>query len=316
MTAFLEPSSAIASYDVLIVGGSVAGLSAALTLGRSLRRVLVLDAGQPCNRFSPHAHNFFTRDNTAPAQLLAQARQQALAYPTVQIEAGQVTHLQRTGAGFAAETAAGQRYTSRKVLLATGVRDLLPPLPGFAECWGQSIVHCPYCHGYEVHGQPLGVLGNGEAIVEHVQHLRNWGRDLLLFTNGPATFGNEQRQQLAGLQVPVIEMPVVGFAYAAGQLQAVLLADGREVARTALFAAVPFEQSSDLARQLGCKLTPAGLLQADEFGLTSVPGVVAAGDNTSPMRSIALASSRAVLAAVWLNRELVQADCAAEAAAR
>ena len=304
-------SEAAPSYDVLIVGGSVAGLSAALTLGRSLRRVLVLDAGQPCNRYSPHAHNLFTQDGTPPAQLLAAARQQALAYPTVRIEAGLVTRLHPTGAGFEAETAVGQRFASRKVLLATGVRDLLPPLPGFAECWGQSIVHCPYCHGYEVHGQPLAVLGNGEGLVEHVQHLRNWGRDLLLFTNGPATFGDDQRQQLAQLQVPVIETPVVGFAHAAGQLQAVQLADGRQLPRTALFAAVPFEQSSDLARQLGCTLTATGLLQVSEFGATNIPGVVAAGDNSTAMRSLPLASSRAVLAAIWLNRELVQEDCAA-----
>lgn len=307
----LLPQAAPA-YDVLIIGGSTAGLSAALTLGRSLRRVLVLDAGQPCNRFSLHSHNFFTRDGTPPAQLLAAARQQAQAYPTVRVEAGLVARLQAAEAGFLAETAAGQRYTSRKVLLATGVRDLFPPLPGFAECWGQSILHCPYCHGYEVHGQPLGVLGNGPDIVAHVQHLRNWGCDLQLFTNGPATFGNEQRQQLAHLQVPITETPVAGFEHAAGQLQAVRLVNGRHVARAALFAAIPFEQSSDLAQQLGCALTPTGLIQTDEFGLTNVRGVVAAGDNSSPMRSVALASSRAVLAAVWLNRELVQEEVIAQ----
>lgn len=298
------------ALDVLIIGGSTAGLSAALTLGRSLRRVLVLDAGQPCNRYSPHSHNFFTRDGETPAQLLAAARQQALAYPTVRVEEGLVARLQATAAGFVAETAAGQRLSARKVLLATGVRDLLPPLPGFADCWGKTIIHCPYCHGYEVHGQPLAVLGNGDDIVPHVQHLRNWGRDLQLFTNGPATFGDEQRRQLARLRVPLIETPVTGFEQETGQLRAVLLADGRRVPRAALFAAVPFEQSSDLAQQLGCTLTPAGLIETTEFGLTSVPGVAAAGDNSTPMRSLALASSRAVLAAVWLNRELVQEDSA------
>ena len=299
------------AFDVLIIGGSVAGLSAALTLGRSLRRVLVLDAGQPCNRFSPHSHNFFTRDGATPAQLLAEARQQVLAYPTVRIEAGLATRLQATDAGFMTETAEGQRFSSRKVLLATGVRDLLPPLPGFAECWGKSILHCPYCHGYEVHGQPLGVLANGETALTRVQLIRNWSRDLVLFTNGPATFGDEQRQQLARLQVPLIEVPLQHFDHAAGQLRAVQLADGQRVARAALFAAVPFEQPSDVAQQLGCALTADGLLQVNEFGATSVPGVLAAGDTSTLMRSVALASSRAVVAAAWLNHELATEDCAA-----
>jgi thioredoxin reductase len=295
-------------YDALIIGGSTAGLSAALTLGRSRRRVLVLDAGRPCNRQTPHSHNFFTRDGVPPAELLATARAQLGAYPTVGLQAGAATGAQATTAGFQVHTAEGATFAARKLLLATGVTDEMPALPGFAECWGISVLHCPYCHGYEVHSQPLAVLGNGDGGFEFARLIHHWSPNLRLFTNGPSTLSPEQAAHLARRGVQVIETPLQALEHVAGQLQALQLADGRRLPLTALFARVPFRQSSDLHLQLGLELTETGLLRADEFGRTGVPGLYAAGDNCSPMRQLAAAAAQGVKAAAFLNHELIAED--------
>lgn len=299
-----------ATYDVIIVGGSIAGLSAALALGRSLRRVLVTDSGRPCNRQTPHAHNFLTRDGESPAQLNAIARTQATAYPSVTIREGRVTTLTKTENGFTVTTDQSAHYQARKVLLATGVEDLMPPINGFAESWGRSVAHCPYCHGYEVHGRALGVLGNGDAGLEFVQLIQNWSKNLTLFTNGPATLTDEQLSVVRRLNVPIVETPIARIMHDKGFMTAIQLQDGSSVDLTFLFARVPFRQHSDLAQQVGCELGPTGLIVASPFGETNVPGLFAAGDNTSPMRSLVAASASGTTAGAWLNRELISEDVA------
>ncbi|CCH02703.1 FAD-dependent pyridine nucleotide-disulfide oxidoreductase [Fibrella aestuarina BUZ 2] len=300
-------------YDVLIIGGSYAGMSAALVLGRSLRRVLVIDAGQPCNRQTPQSHSFLTRDGETPARLSAMAREQVSHYPTVEVRSGTVTNAEQTPDGFRITTAptdggAGESATGRKLLLATGVVDSMPDLPGFAECWGRSVLHCPYCHGYEVHGQPLGILANGEVGYEMATLIQQWSRHLTLFTNGPATFDPAQRQRLDRLQIPIVEKPIAAFDHEAGQLTALRFTDGSLAQPTALFARVPFRQSTDLATQLGCTLTENGLLDVTDFGETNVPGVFAVGDATTPFRQVAIAVANGVKAAAWINRELLTDD--------
>lgn len=292
-------------YDVLIIGGSYAGLSAALVLGRSLRRVLVIDAGQPCNRQTPHSHSFLTRDGETPARLSAIAREQLSPYPTVEVRSGRVISAEQTADGFLVTMATGESAAGRKLLLATGVVDTMPDLPGFAECWGRSVLHCPYCHGYEVHGQPLGILANGAMGYELALLIQHWSRHLTLFTDGPATLDADQRQRLDGLQIPIVEKPIAALDHEAGQLTALRFADGSLAQHRALFARVPFRQSSDLATQLGCTLTENGLLDVTEFGETNVPGVFAAGDATTPFRQVAIAAANGVKAAAWINRELM-----------
>ncbi|RAK70606.1 NAD(P)/FAD-dependent oxidoreductase [Hymenobacter edaphi] len=296
------------SYDVLIIGGSYAGLSAALVLGRSLRRVLVLDAGRPCNRQTPHAHGFLTRDGTPPAELAALARAQLAAYPSVQLRAATAVRATAEAGGFRVDTAAGPAYAARKLLLATGLHDELPPVPGLAECWGISVLHCPYCHGYEVHGQPLAVLGNGDAGFEFARLLHHWSPDLRLLTNGPGTLSAEQAAHLAARGVAVIEEPLQAVEHQAGQLHHLRLAGGARLPLRALFARVPFRQASELGAQLGLALTPTGLLAADEFGRTAVPGLYVAGDNSSPMRQLAAAVANGSKAAAFINHELIAAD--------
>lgn len=295
-------------YDVIIIGGSYAGLSAALVLGRSLRRVLVIDAGQPANRQTPHAHGFLTRDGETPAQLSAIAREQVSRYPTVQYWSDKVILAESAASGFSVTTGGGVQFQARKLLLATGLVDIMPDLPGFADCWGRSVLHCPYCHGYEVHGQPLGVLANGEVGYEMATLIQHWSNQLTLFTNGSATLTIDQRDTLDQLQIPVVETPVTAIEHEAGMLTALLFADGRRARPDAIFARVPFRQHTDIATRLGCSLLENGLIEATEFGETNVPAVFATGDATTLMRQVSVAVANGTKAGAWINRELVADD--------
>jgi len=294
-----------ADFDVLVVGGSYAGLAAALALGRAMRRVLVLDSGQPCNRMTPHSHNFLTQDGRTPAALAAEARAQVLAYPTVRLLSEAAVAATGTDGAFTLTTSTGRTVRGRKLLFATGVRDILPPQPGMAECWGISAIHCPYCHGYEYRAQPTGTLLNGDAALEHARLLRQWTDRLTVFTNGPATFAPEQRARLATAGVGVEETPVRELRHHAGQLTHVVLADGRPVPLAALYIRPGMEQHCLLPRELGCAYTEAGYLQVDGVQKTTAPGIYAAGDATVLMRAVSLAVAGGGLAGAMLNHELL-----------
>ena len=294
-------------FDAIIIGGSYAGLSAAMALGRSRRRVLLLDTGRPCNRQTPHSHNFLTQDGATPAALRAQALDQVLHYATIELRSDEaLTATALPGGGFRVETAAGAAPTAARLLLATGVIDLLPALPGFADCWGISVLHCPYCHGYEVADQRLGVLGNGDMGFDFARLIHNWSPRLTLFTDGPATLSPAQRQTLARHGITIEETPLAGIIHTQGQLQTVQLADGRAHALDAMFARVPFEQAGSLARQLGCALTEMGHVQVDDFQRTSVPGVFAAGDATTPFRAVSAAVAAGGKAGALINMGLIE----------
>jgi len=304
----MEQKKEFPVFDTVIMGGSYAGLSAAMALGRAIRQVLVLDSGQPCNRQTPHSHNFLTQDGQTPAALAELARTQVLAYPTVQL--WQDTAVQATGTNnnFTVTTAAGLTVRARKLLFATGIRDLLLPLPGLAECWGISVIHCPYCHGYEYRGQPTGILANGDMAFEFGRLIRNWTDQLTLFTNGPATLQPAHREKLDALGVAVQETPVQRIMHEQGYLTQVELANGTTLPLTALYARVPFEQHCLLPRDLGCAYTEGGYLQVDDFQKTSVPGIYAAGDATTMMRAVSAAVAGGGKAGAMLNHELIAED--------
>lgn len=301
-SSFLSSSTVL---DVLIIGGSYAGLSAALALGRARRHVLVIDAGRPRNRTTPHAHNLLLHDGDAPADLAAHARQQVAAYPTVRLLTAEATAATRlpTG-GFEVATSHGT-YQAGRLLLATGMHDELPPVPGFAECWGKSVIHCPFCHGYEVADQPTGIWNNGDEVGHHVRMLLNWTRTLTVFTSGPATFGHEVRQLLQAHAIAIEETPVAALLHTGGQLTALRLLDGRELPLPVLYARPPAQQASTLPQQLGCALTDQGFIQIDANYLTTVPGVWAAGDCCSPMPQLALAIAAGNLVGGTLSREII-----------
>ncbi|MVM30812.1 NAD(P)/FAD-dependent oxidoreductase [Spirosoma sp. HMF4905] len=293
-------------YEIIIVGGSYAGLSAALVLGRSLRRVLVLDSGKPANRQTPHSHSFLTRDGATPAELTAIARQQALAYPTVMIETATVTTAVKQANEFVVTTEAGASYSASRLLLATGLTDELLPIPGFAECWGISVLHCPYCHGYEVHGQPLGVLANGDAGFEFGRLIQHWSANFTLFTNGPSTLSDEQTAAFQRNKIKIIETPISSIPHQNGQLSGLLLEDQTHYPLTALFARVPVRQASTIGEQLGCLYDDMGFIQVDEWGRTNVPGVFAAGDTHTMMRQVMVAGTNGLRTAVWINKEMIE----------
>ncbi|WP_317206593.1 NAD(P)/FAD-dependent oxidoreductase [Hymenobacter translucens] len=290
---------------MVIIGGSYAGLSAGLALGRAIRNVLILDSGRPCNRHMPHSHNFLTQDGSTPAAIAAQAKEQVLAYPTVQFRADAATRVEGKDDSFTVTTAGGLVVRSRKLLFATGVRDLLPAVRGFTECWGISVIHCPYCHGYEYRSQATGILLNGTMAFEQARLLRNWTRELTIFTNGESTLDAEQRQQLADWQVSVVETPVQELAHRNGYLTHVALSDGQQLPLTALYARPPFEQHCPLPQALGCLHTEAGYLQVDETQQTSQPGIYAAGDATTPRRAVTIAVTAGTLAGIGINHDLL-----------
>ena len=193
------------SFEVIIVGGSYAGLSAAMALGRSLRRVLIIDGGNPCNAQTPHSHNMITLDGVPPAEITAKAKAQVLNYETVEWKEGIAVTGRTEGEGFTVGLASGETFHARKLLFAAGLKDLMPAIEGFAECWGISVLHCPYCHGYEVANKPIGVLGNGDGGFELARLISNWSKNLTLYTNGLSTLGAEQTEKLRHHNIEIVE---------------------------------------------------------------------------------------------------------------
>lgn len=294
--------------DVLIIGGSYAGLSAAMALGRAMRKVLIVDSGRPCNRQTPHSHNFITRDGETPAVIAAIAKDQVLQYPTVSWQDGKAITAVKKDLYFEVETEAGAVYKSRKILFATGVTDVMPGIKGFAESWGISVLHCPYCHGYEVRHRKLGIIGNGDVGYHLASLIHNWSRDLAIFTDGPANFSPEQLAKIKSHNIEIREGELDTLEHKNGYLAAVVLKDGNRYVKDALFARIPFVQHCTLPLALGCATDEQGYIKTDEFKKTSVAGVYAAGDNTTMMRAVSNAVAAGALAGSMINKELIDED--------
>lgn len=283
--------------DVVVVGAGSAGLSAALVLGRARRQTLVLDGGQPRNAPSPAAHSFFTRDGTPPAKLLEIGRDQLLPYPSVSVRSGRAIGARVLPGGFEVSLAEGGSVQCRKLLLAYGVVDDLPPIDGLRELWGTSAVACPFCHGWEVRDEPLAIYGRGQSGFELSRLLLGWSRDLVLCAGGPAELTDEQRDGLVRNGVAIREEPVTRLDGREGVLERIVFSDGSELPRRALFLRPAQRPSSDLAARLGCESTDLGLVRTDEWGHTSVPGVYAAGDLVTPMQQVIRAAALGASAA-------------------
>lgn len=294
--------------EVIIIGGSYAGLSAALALGRSLRRVLIIDAGQPCSRQVPRTHNFLTRDGETPREIAAIAREQVSRYPTISFLEQSVTEVQKTINGFEVSTDSGDIFPALKLILATGIRDLLPDIEGFSRCWGISIIHCPYCHGYEYHGQQTGLLITGEPTMHLAAMIHNLTPSLTILTNGVNPDLTEyQLQQLEQRKIQIHTSVIREFVHQEGKLQSILLEDGSSLPMEVMYAKVPFIQQNTIAEELGCTHTEYGHIKTNSFQKTNVPGVFACGDNTSITRSVAAAIASGNVAGAMVNKELIEA---------
>ncbi len=297
--------------DVVVVGGGAAGLSASLVLGRARRRTLVVDEGSPRNAPSPAAHSIFTRDGTPPAELLRIAREQLAPYETVESRRGRVQSVHRDDEAFVALLADGTEVRTRRVLLALGVRDILPDIDGFGALWGRGVLHCPYCHGWEVRDEPLALYAEGAVAMEMAPLLLQWSRDLLLCTGGPDRLGESDRETLLGVGVRIIDTPVQRVE-GDGHLERIVFVDGSTESRSALFLRPAQALTNDVPMQLGCELTEAGHIRVGADRQTSIPGVYAAGDATTPLQQIVVAAASGAEAAMMLNRDLIRADLGAD----
>jgi thioredoxin reductase len=292
------------TYDVVIVGGGAAGLSAALVLGRARRRVAVIDGGEPRNAPAAHMHGFLSRDGMSPSELLECGRREAAAYG-VEFVAGQVAALEP---GFGVRLADGGTLRARRLLIATGATDELPQLDGARERWGRDFLHCPYCHGWEVRDQPLAVLGTGAGSVEHAHLVRQWSDDLIFFAH---TYGltAAERAQLEARGIRVVDGEVRRLVVEDDRLRGVVLGDGRMVERSAVFIRPSLSpRGAQLLKRLGCDLDDFGFVAVDRAGRTSVAGVWAAGNVTNPRAQVITAAGEGSAAAIALNADLVDED--------
>ncbi|KMQ67891.1 pyridine nucleotide-disulfide oxidoreductase [Chryseobacterium sp. FH2] len=291
------------NFDVIIIGGSYAGLSAGMSLGRSLRNVLMIDSGKPCNRQTPYSHNFLTHDGRTPEEISTIAKAQVQKYNTVKFHDEVVVKTAKNSDGFEVETISGKKFYAEKLVLASGVRDVMPNIQGFAECWGISVLHCPYCHGYEVKNTLTGILSNGDIAFDFSKIVFNLTKDLILFTNGKSTLNAEQVEKLNKNKIHVIEDEIVKLEHENGQIQKIILKNGSEVPLKALYAKIPFEQNVDV-ENLGLELTDHGFIKIDSMHKANIHGVFACGDNVTMMRSVANAIAQGNFTGAIVNKEL------------
>jgi thioredoxin reductase len=284
-------------HDVIIIGGSYTGLAAGMSLGRAIRKVLIIDSGNPCNKQTPHSHNFITHDGETPAAIAAKAKEQVLKYPTVQFKNDKVTEVTGENNNFTVTTANGETFKTKKILFATGITDIIPAIEGYTECWGISAIHCPYCHGYEYKGQTTGILINGEMAMEFGTLISNWTDKLTIYTNGKSTIPENNFN--------IVEKEIKKLHHTNGYIEQIEFADGSKEPLDALYSRLPFKQHTPIPEILGCKLNAQGFIEVDDFKKTTVPGLFAAGDNSSPMRSVAGSVAAGTMAGASIVRELV-----------
>ena len=298
------------AVDVIIVGAGPAGLSAALMLGRCRRRVVVFDSGHPRNAASQALHGFITRDGIRPADFLTLAREELRRYDTVTVRDIEVDAAECQESSFVVTLVGGERVRSRKLLLATGVADNLPEVEGFADLYGRSVFHCPYCDGWELRDQPLAIYGRGARALGLALELTAWSRDLVLCSDGPCEVDGEGRERLARLKIDVREAPVSRLEGEDGILSRIHFADGTSVPRRALFFTTGQSQRSSLLVGLGCEFNDKGTVRTGKYETTHLPGLFVAGDASRAVQWVIVAASEGAEAAFAINTDLLKEDLA------
>lgn len=294
-------------HDAIVIGGSFAGLSAAMYIARARRSVCIIDAGAPRNRFAAHSHGFLTHDGSEPGTMLAIARAQVAAYPTAAFVEGKAVSASQDRDDFSVALSTGERLEAARLVLAFGISDELPAIPGLVERWGKTVLHCPYCHGYEFSGRQLGVLSVSPASIHQAMLIAEWGPTTLYLNGEPAP----DAAALADLRrrgITVEPAPVKALRGDNVRLSAVELADGRLSAIDALYLGPRTRLNSDIAQQLGCELVEGRfgpIIRTDDTRMTSTSGVFAAGDVTRDAHNATWASADGVTAGTAVHRSLV-----------
>lgn len=296
----------MSQYDVVVIGGGAAGLSAAMVLSRARRHVLVVDGGQPRNAPAAHMHGFLSRDGMPPTELLAVGRDEVESYGG-EITAGHVVAVSREDDAFVVTLQNGRTVSTRRLLVATGLRDELPDIGGLRERWARDVLHCPYCHGYEVRDRALGVLGWSPESVRYAQIVRQWSDDVVLFAD-PGSLSEEDREQLTARAIGIVEGRVSQVIVLDDALHGVALEDGRSVPRDVVFVPPRFVPNDDVLSDLGCSSDEAGWVTADATGRTTVPGVWVAGNVSNPRAQVITAAGEGSTAAIAINADLVDDD--------
>jgi len=293
-------------FDVIIIGGSYSGLSAGMALGRSLRNVLIIDSGKPCNRQTPHSHNFITQDGKTPQEISLTAKQQVEKYDTVSFYNGLATSAIKTKNSFEITVGNAEKFIAKKLIFATGIKDIMPKIEGLAACWGISVIHCPYCHGYEVRNERTGILANGDIAFHYAQLISNWTKDLTVFTNGKSTLNQDQADKIKKNNISIIEKEINALNHDNGSIQEIVFSDNSTFQLKAMYTRPDFEQHCKIPEALGCELTEEGFLKVDMFQKTTVDGIFACGDNASPFRAVSNAVAAGNIAGAALNNGMIE----------
>jgi thioredoxin reductase len=296
-------------WDVVIVGAGPAGLSAALVLGRARRKVLLCDRGTPRNWAAKEMHSFITRDGVHPREFKAQAHEELGRYPSVTFRKSRVTSAERAASGgFHVTLQRRSKVWARKLLLATGVFDVLPPLQGIERFFGTSVFQCPYCDGWEIRDRPVAIYGKRQRGFEMSRALTAWTNDIVLCTDGPSGLSRAKVQQLERNGIRLRTERIARLRGEGGQLESIVFRDGGELPRSALFFDTPIHEQSDLAQLLGCEFTRSGGIKCGEYEATSVPGVFAAGNIIRDVQLVIVAAAEGTRAAFGINRALTRED--------
>jgi thioredoxin reductase len=295
-------------WDVVIAGAGPAGLSAALVLGRAGRKVLLCDTGTPRSWASKAMHAFLSRDGIPPTRFLEISRRELLRYPGVRFRAVEVVSARRRATGFDVTLAGSKVISARKLLIATGLFDIVPRIPGIDELFGRTVFQCPYCDGWEMRGKRIAVYGRRQRGFQMARAMTAWAKDIVLCTDGPSRYSAEQQRQLQRNRITVVEKKVAALEGVRGRLRAVRFTDGERLPRDSLFFDTPSRGQSSLAHSLGCRFGHQGGVQCGDYEATSVPGVFVAGNITRDVQLSIVAAAEGARAAFGINRALTRED--------
>ena len=295
--------------DCVIIGGGPSGLNASLVLARARKNIILFDEDKPRNAVTHESHGFITRDGIKPSEFKRLAKLDLLKYPNLTMQNQRVAEVKKEKQGFSIYTESGEVYESRKIILATGLKDDIPEIDGIHDFYGTSLFSCPFCDGWELQDRPLVLIADNPNAFHKAKLIFNWSKDLVVCTNGNNIFSDEQKELLANNNIQIIEDEILALQGDKGQLNSIRFKNGYEIERTGGFVMAQLKQATSLAESLGCNLLPNGGIETDHFGRTNIEGVYASGDLTkaTPFQVIVAASEGAITAMGVVN-DLIKED--------